>query len=364
MKNYNKKKIVVATGGTGGHIFPASGLAEYLTQHDFHVDIITDERGYRFLNNYDNFNIKVINSATIFKKNLIKKIIAFFTIIFSTIKSLIFLIKIKPAIVFGMGGYSSFPVCIAAKILKIPFIIYENNLVLGKANRYLLPFSKKLFVAYENLQGINIKHNLKILKTGNIIRQKILNYKNSDHLNIEKNLSIIILGGSQAAKIFAEKLPNIFEKCKKENINLKIYQQCLESQKNILEEKYKILNIDCEIFNFSNNLLSYLSKVDIAISRSGASMLAELLNCRIPIIAIPLPNSADNHQYENAKYFKEKGYGYLVEESEIDLKLFKLIKSIHKDKDLLNKMKLKQKKHTDTKVFEIIYKQIINITNE
>ena len=110
--------------------------------------------------------------------------------------------------------------------------------------------------------------------------------------------------------------------------------------------------------------MSYLSKVDIAISRSGASMLAELLNCRIPIIAVPLPNSADNHQYENAKYFKEKGYGYLIEESEIDLKLFQLIKSIHEDKDLLNKMKLKQKNHTDAKVFEIIYNQIINITNE
>mgnify|MGYP001223102798 FL=1 len=364
MKKRFSQKIVVATGGTGGHIFPAKALADYLVKNNFLINLVTDERGYRFLKNNLNYKIKIINSATIFKKNPIKIIFSIFKVIFSLINSYIFLKKIKPDMVFGMGGYSSFPICIAAKYLKIPFIIYENNLIIGKSNRYLLPYAKKLFVAYNDLKGADVKYNNKIIQTGNIIREKILNFKKNNLENVSKDLNIIILGGSQAAMSFALKLPKIFEKCKKEGININIYQQCLESQKKFLEKKYSFLNINHEIFTFSNNLLEYFSKVDLAITRSGSSMMAELLNCQIPIISIPLPSSADNHQYENAKLFEKRGYGYLIEECEIDLKLFQLIKSILDDKDLLNQMKLKQKKHSDKKVFEIIHNEMSKIINE
>ena len=264
-----------------------------------------------------------------------------------------------------MGGYSSFPMCVAAKILRIPFVIYENNLFLGKTNRYLLPFSKKLLVAYGELQGVNKKYFKKIIRVGNIIREDILNYVKEDYNKVSlKQLRILVLGGSQAARSFAEKLPKIFELCKSENIDLKIYQQCLLNQKETLKEKYDLLNIESEIFDFSNNLLDYFSKTDVAITRSGSSMLAELLNCKIPIISVPLPSSADNHQFKNARYFKEKGYGFLVEENMIDQKLFQLIKSIHKDKDLINQMKSKQNTHSNKNVFTLINELIIKIINE
>ena len=105
-----------------------------------------------------------------------------------------FLLFEKPDVVFGMGGYSSFPVCLAAKILKIPFIIYENNLLIGKANRYLLPFAYKVFVSYKELEGISKKYENKIYETGNIIRKEIFNIKNksTDSYN-NKVLKILIL---------------------------------------------------------------------------------------------------------------------------------------------------------------------------
>ena len=106
-----------------------------------------------------------------------------------------------------MGGYSSFPVCIAASILRIPFIIYENNLYLGKANRYLLPFAKKIFVSYKELEGIPKKFNNKICVTGNIIRKEILNFRSNNNPNDTK-LRILILGGSQAAKILLKTYKN------------------------------------------------------------------------------------------------------------------------------------------------------------
>ena len=224
-----------------------------------------------------------------------------------------------------MGGYSSFPVCIAAKMLRIPFIIYENNLQIGKANKYLLPFASKIFVSNLKLEGIEKKYDNKVCEIGNIIRKEILNFKIKKPKELKnKKLNILILGGSQAAKVFAERLPAIFEECKKAKILLKIYQQCLFSQKELLISKYKNLKIEFEIFNFSDNLLEYFSKADLAITRSGSSMLAELINVRMPFISIPLPSSADNHQLKNAIYYEKNQYSYLVEEKDLSKKLFQL----------------------------------------
>jgi UDP-N-acetylglucosamine--N-acetylmuramyl-(pentapeptide) pyrophosphoryl-undecaprenol N-acetylglucosamine transferase len=264
-----------------------------------------------------------------------------------------------------MGGYSSFPVCIAAKMLKIPFIIYENNLHIGKANRYLLPFAKKIFVSHKELEGISEKYKNKIIEIGNIIRKDILNFQIRHNINQQnKELKILILGGSQAAKIFAEVLPEIFKKCKDHNIVFKIYQQCLPEQKKFLISFYRNLNIDFEIFNFSNNILEYFAKTDLAITRSGSSMLAELINAKIPFISVPLPTSAENHQLKNAIYYEKNQYSYLIEEKDLTKDLFKLIQKINENRSLLNQMKNKQKQYSDKLVYEIIDKHIKNLINE
>ena len=206
-----EKKILIATGGTGGHVFPAYSLAKYFIKNKKSVEIITDKKGFKFLKNYKDVKLKIINSATVFKKNPIGIIISLIQIIFALINSLIFLIKSKPRIVFGMGGYSSFPICIAAKLLKIPFIIYENNLVIGKANRFLLPFSNKIFVSYAQVEGIKKKHQDKMIEIGNIIREEVINFSKNIRQPNQAEISILILGGSQAAKSFAEILPEILE---------------------------------------------------------------------------------------------------------------------------------------------------------
>lgn len=362
MKKLNKK-ILISTGGTGGHVFPAYSLAQYLTGQNFSVEIVTDTRGMKFLQNCK-INLKLINTDTIFQKNPFKVIYSFFQIIFALIKSFFFLINSKPSLVFGMGGYSSFPICLAAKLLKIPFIIYENNLLLGKANKFLLPFARKIFVSYSDLEGLKSKYDFKKIEIGNLIREKILNFKSNKSLLKDNEISILVLGGSQAARSFAEKLPKIVDQCTKEKIKLRLFQQCLKDQNLELEELYKTKNIKFELFNFSENLLEYFSKIDLAITRAGSSMIAELINCNIPFISIPFPYSAENHQLKNAKYFEKKGYGFLVEEQDIEFKLFTLIKMIHKDKNLLTQIKEKQKNHSDKSVFKKVDKYIKEIINE
>jgi len=362
--NNRFKKIIIATGGTGGHVFPAYSLAKHFIDKKVSVELISDKRGLRYLKDCHDIKIIQITSSTIFKKNIFQLLFSTLIILYSIFRSFIFLLINRPNLVFGMGGYSSFSVCIAAKILRIPFIIYENNLHIGKANRYLLPYAKKVFVSHKELEGISEKYQKKVCEIGNIIRKEIFNFQvESDSNQNDRKLKILILGGSQAAKIFAEKLPEIFKECNEAKIPLKIYQQCLPEQNKFLSSFYKDLNIDFEIFNFSNNILDYFSKINLAITRSGSSMLAELINAKIPFISVPLPSSAEDHQLKNAIYYEKNGYSYLIEEKDLNVKLFKLIKRINEDISLLSQIIKKQRQYSDKSVYENIDQQVNKIIN-
>jgi len=362
MKTFKNNKILIATGGTGGHVFPAYSLAKNLIKNNYEVEIVTDQRGFKFLEKYKDVKFIINNSTTIFKKKIINIIFSIFIICFSYLKSLFILYKTKPSLVFGMGGHASFPFCLAAKTLNIPFIIYENNLLLGKSNRYLMALASKVFLAYEDIEGIKEKFKTKVVTTGNIIREEILNFNKKKYLSEE--LNILVLGGSQAAQSFGEFLPKIFKQCIEENVKIKVFQQCIESQNNRLRNEYKNLNISFELFNFTNNILEYFSKSELAITRSGSSVTARTINCNMPFISIPYPYSADRHQDKNATYFEKKGYSFLIKENEVNEKLFPLIKSIYKDKEILNKLIEKQKNHSDTGVFLKINNEVKNLINE
>ena len=264
-----------------------------------------------------------------------------------------------------MGGYASFPICIAATILKIKFIIYENNLIIGKANKYLLPFARQIFVSYRELEGIPEKFNYKIREIGNIINKTIINYnQNQKKIRDNKKIKILILGGSQAAKIFAETLPNIFKRCSNEGVSLEIFQHCMQNQEKQLSLFYKKAKIKFETFTFSENLIEYFSKVNLAITRSGASILAELTNCNIPFVSVPLPTAADNHQLKNAIYYQQKNYSFLIEEKDLKTELYSLIKEIYNNNELLENIINKQRQHSDKNVYNNINENLKNTFNE
>tara|TARA_X000000950_G_scaffold166734_1_gene203591 strand:- start:16 stop:1110 length:1095 start_codon:yes stop_codon:yes gene_type:complete len=360
-----KKKIVIATGGTGGHVFPAYSLANYLKNKNFSIKLTSDKRGSVYLKEYNNLNLIKIPSSPLIKKNMFKLFYSYVIISFSIVKSLFILIFDRPSLILGMGGYSSFPICFAAFILRIKFVIYENNLIIGKANKYLLPLAKKIFVSYKELEGISEKYKYKVIEVGNIVREEIINSNISDNDTLKfDSLNILVLGGSQAAKIFADELPLIFKKLKDSKIKIKIYQQCYHSQNDQLSKFYKDTKIDFEIFNFTSNILDYYFKSNLVITRSGASVLGELVNFKIPFISIPLPTSADNHQYKNAKFYSKRGYGNFLEEKDIKNKLYDLIVSIFNDKTMLKSILLNQKQYSDKDIFKNLHIYIEKILNE
>ena len=359
-----KKKIIIATGGTGGHVFPALSLADYLNSKNYKIIITSDDRGINYLKDY-NFNIVKIPSSPLLKNNFLKFLMSLIIISYSVFKSIFFLLFNRPSIVFGMGGYSSFPICFAAAILRIKFVIYENNLVLGKANKYLLPFASKIFVSYKEIEGISNKYSEKIFVIGNIIRKEILNLNFAEDSKKQyKKMNILVLGGSQAAEIFAKELPNIFEKLNKTNFSVKIFQQCLKKQVDSLSSFYKNANIDFEIFHFTDKIAKYYSKANLVITRSGASVLGELINVKVPFISIPLPSSADNHQLKNAEFYRKKGYGFLIEQKNIKYKLFDLINSIFKDQLQIDNILFNQRQYSDKEIFKYLRIQLEKIIYE
>ena len=361
----NKIKTIIAVGGTGGHVFPGLNLAEHLKDLDYNVHIITDNRGHIFLSELNNIKITKLPSSPINRKNIISFFLSVIFIFYSILRSTIFLLFNRPKIIFGMGGYASFPLCFAAVILRIKFIIYENNLIVGKSNKYLLPFAEKIFVSHKEINGISKRYNHKITKIGNIIKKSILNFSQIKKKKIfSKKLSILILGGSQAAKIFAETLPSIFQRCSEQGLNLKVFQHCLPYQEEELSNFYEKAKIEYETFNFSKDLTDYFSKVNLAITRSGASMLAELTNANIPFISIPLPTSAENHQLINATFYQKKKLAFLIEEKDLNEDLFELIKRIHTNEKLLNQIIHNQSQYSDKNVYKYINEDLNKLFNE
>jgi len=353
------KKIIFTGGGTGGHIFPAINLMKHFFNKKYEVLLVTDVRGSSFMNNYEKLNVRILKTGTPTNKNLLKKIISYFLILYSIAKSLIILKKEKPDLVFGFGGYVSFPISFASKLLNLPLIIYENNMVLGRANKYLSSFSKKILLAKEISKNFPEKNKKKTYIVGSILEKNILNLSDVKNNNDKKKFSILVLGGSQGAEIFGKVVPNVIKMIKDNGYEIEINQQCTLSQKKYLTDFYEKSSIKNYIFEFDKNILKLASSSDLAITRCGASTTAELVHTFTPFIAVPLPNSIDNHQYLNAKYYEGIGCCWLLEQNNFNAKnLFDLIIKNIKDRQELENIQNNMKKNSNKNVYSNIESQI------
>jgi len=169
------KKIIFSVGGTGGHIFPAINLMKHFFDKKYKVLLVTDNRGNNFIKNYSEFKSYILNAGTPTNKNLFKKFFSYFLIFYSIIKSIIIIKKEKPDLIFGFGGYVSFPVSFASRFFNLPLIIYENNIVLGRANKYLSSFSKKILLAKKIKKNFPEKYRSKTYEVGSLLNKNIIN---------------------------------------------------------------------------------------------------------------------------------------------------------------------------------------------
>ena len=337
-----KKKILIATGGTGGHIMPALFFYDLLSKN-FKSVISSDFRGLNYLNK-KKYNPKIFKTPQIFNSYLLfpfKMIL----ILYLVMKSIVFLRKNKIDIILSTGGYAPVPLCLASLFLRKRLFIYEPNLVLGKSNKFFLPYCHKIFCHSKKIKLFPKKFNYKIVMLEPIVRN-IFKKKNENNIKI---FQLMIIGGSQGAKIFNKYFhQTIFQLSKK--INLKIIHQTNKDNINFLKRFYNKYSIKNKVFSFENNFFKLIKNCDFCITRGGSSTLAELFVLKIPFLVIPLQNSKDNHQLENAKYYRNKNCCWILNEKDLDKKKhYSQLSNI-----ILNKKEFKSKKNSLNKLNEKI----------
>ena len=353
------KRILISTGGSGGHVVPATILYEHL-KDKFHVSMSSDYRGIKFLDK-NKYNLKIFNISPI-SENIFLLPFKFFSIIFLIIKSIFFLRKKKIEILISTGGYMSLPLCLASKILDIKLFLFEPNMVLGRSNKFFIKSCEKIFCYSSKIKNLPKKCINKICVIPALLRKNFYDLKKTE--GIDKNINLLIIGGSQGAKIFDTLIKSsIIELSKK--YSLKIYQQTNSVNFEALKKLYKDKNIDCELFYFNEDISDRMSKSNICITRAGASTLAELVFLNLPSVAIPLPTSKDNHQFENAFFYNEIGCNWILNQNEIKdetltNKLFNIIDN--KDEFLAKKKNMKNFSYQNT--WNNINQKIISVINE
>ena len=354
------KKIFICTGGTGGHIFPAVALVEYLKKKNFDVDLITDFRAKKFVNNNNFKNLTFINVKTPTGKKGLKLIYSLFLILISFLYSIVLIITKKPQLIIGSGGYASFPILLAARLLGKKFIIYETNSVVGRVNKFFLNSSIKVLTGYP-LKNIDKDKSTFV---GQLVREQIYLAKNNNYFKKDDNFdfTLLVIGGSQGAEIFSQQLPQSLNKLFKLNKKIRIIHQVGNKEQELKIDPFYKNNSNVSIFNFEPNIEKYMMISDLVITRAGSSTLAELAFLEIPFIAIPFKDSLDNHQFYNADYFFRMKACWLIEQQDLNSeKLFGLVNELILNKEKLLEKKAKLKELINTNVNEIFEREINEI---
>ncbi|MBR76426.1 MAG: undecaprenyldiphospho-muramoylpentapeptide beta-N-acetylglucosaminyltransferase [Flavobacteriales bacterium] len=339
-----KHKIIISGGGTGGHIFPALAIAKELEKKHKGIDFLfvgaSNRMEMQKVPAYG-YNIIGLWISGFQRKFTVRNLFFPLKLILSLFHSIYIIKKFNPDLVIGTGGYASGPILFVASKLKIPCIIQEQNSYPGITNRLLGNRVDKICVAYDNMQRYFPEE--KIIVTGNPIRQNILNFdkKNCDVNDFKfknKSITVLVVGGSLGAESInqvIEKNLKIFEQ-KKINIIWQTGKTYYDANVNFIKaNKYKNLMV----LDFVKNMSDAYSSADIIISRAGAIAISELCFIAKPLILVPSPNVAENHQYKNAQSLVNKNAALLVKDNEANCKLVNVLIELCDNKDLQIELK-------------------------
>lgn len=303
------KTIVLAAGGTGGHLYPAEALAEELLGRGYAVVIITDKRGGAFQKLGDRVRIDCVRAAT-FRPGILSKIKAVIDIETGIVQSALLLLRHKPALIAGFGGYPSFPAVFAGQMMGYKTVIHEQNAVLGKANAWLAYAAKKIAVSLPDTRGIRPVDLAKVVLTGNPVRPGICAMRDRPYPSPAGTLEIFITGGSQGAKVFSDIVPEAVRLLPEDiRARLRVVHQ---SKEDGTAEKYRAAGVVAEIRPFFDDMPERLSACHLFIGRSGASTVAEIAVAGRPAIFVPYPGHADQQQLHNAGLIVRKDGAWVI----------------------------------------------------
>jgi UDP-N-acetylglucosamine--N-acetylmuramyl-(pentapeptide) pyrophosphoryl-undecaprenol N-acetylglucosamine transferase len=311
------RSIMLAAGGTAGHLFPAFALAEELRRRGAAVDLMTDMRGDRYGSDFPARAIYQVPAATLASRSPGDVARTALALARGTKAAFRILGQVKPAAVVGFGGYPTFPPLVAARLRRIPTAIHEQNAVLGRANKLLVKHVTGIATSFARTKFLDGSLAKKAVLTGNPVRRSVIDAaaRAYEAPSSDGVVRILIFGGSQGARFFADSVPlALFALPDAMRKRLRVVQQAREEDVERVREAYAEAGISADIAPFYADLPARMAAAHLVIARSGASTVAELTVIGRPAILVPLPHALDNDQLNNANRIVELGGAWCIEQ--------------------------------------------------
>jgi UDP-N-acetylglucosamine--N-acetylmuramyl-(pentapeptide) pyrophosphoryl-undecaprenol N-acetylglucosamine transferase len=302
--------VLLAAGGTGGHLFPAEALAAVLARRGIAVDLATDDRAERYGRTFPARHVHLIASATVRGRNPVALAHAAARLGIGTMQALRLLARLRPSAVVGFGGYPTVPPLLAATLRRIPTLIHEQNAVMGRANRFLAPRVTAIATSLPGVLDREPKLNAKATYTGNPVRPAVIVAATTPYVAPEATgaMRLVVFGGSQGARIMAEIVPPAIERLEHHlQMRLSVVQQAREEDLARVKEIYARAKVAAEVAPFFADLPARIAASHLVVARSGASTVAELAAIGRPAILVPLPHALDQDQAANAGVLERAG---------------------------------------------------------
>ncbi len=307
--------IILAAGGTGGHVFPAEALARELLGRGLRVALLTDQRGGKFS---DDLSVPVYRiRASSLGKGLFDKARSIMAMGIGVLQARRVINKLKPAVVVGFGGYPSIPTLYAAARVNIPLILHDSNAIIGRANRAMMNHASVIATSFPHVLGLKPGHGVRLVLTGNPVRPIFATLRATPYEPITDNgpVRLLIIGGSQGARVFSQVAPRAIALMPEHlRHRLIIAQQCRPEDIEAARSAFAGAGIEAELSTFFRDVPERLANSHLVICRSGGSTVAELAAIGRPAILVPLPYGHAGEQLANAEAIAEAGGAWVIPE--------------------------------------------------
>jgi UDP-N-acetylglucosamine--N-acetylmuramyl-(pentapeptide) pyrophosphoryl-undecaprenol N-acetylglucosamine transferase len=300
--------VLLAAGGTGGHLFPAEALAVALDKRGAVVELATDWRAAHF--EFPARAVHLIPSATLHGGNPLALARTAALLTLGAARAWALIGRIKPRVVVGFGGYPTVPPLIAASLRGVPTVLHEQNGIMGRANRLLAARVTVIATGFPSLAKLDPRLQSKIVFTGNPVRPQVVAAAATPYSApaVDGPFHLLVFGGSQGARVMSEIVPAAIERIDASlRGRLSIVQQARSEDVDNVHATYACLGVTAEIAPFFSDLPQRLAAAHLVVSRSGASTVAELFAIGRPAILVPLPHALDQDQLANAGMLEKAG---------------------------------------------------------
>ncbi|MGX9357307.1 UDP-N-acetylglucosamine--N-acetylmuramyl-(pentapeptide) pyrophosphoryl-undecaprenol N-acetylglucosamine transferase [Roseobacteraceae bacterium S113] len=309
--------LVIAAGGTGGHMFPAQALAEEMLARGWRVKLSTDARGARYTGNFPSqVEIVQVASATFARGGIAAKLAAPFRILGGVVSATVAMLRDRPAVVAGFGGYPSIPALSAAWILRRPRLLHEQNGVLGRVNTL---FAKRVDAVACGTWPTALPEGIEGQHMGNPVRSAIKDKRGAPYIAPgDYPMQLLVIGGSQGARILSDVVPPAIAGLPMDMLrNIRVSHQARDEDGARVSDYYAQQAINADVQPFFEDVPRLMSEAQLVISRSGASSVADLTVIGRPAILVPFAAAAGDHQTANARGMAEAGAAIVVPEAQL-----------------------------------------------